>query len=99
MALFGQVDGDQYVLVGHGVFLLACRLPEAAVPAMFGDNPSFKRFIRPCFGLRQWLVVTIDDGGGTQAAIMAALCAATHRMPGAADRMSVVAGKHGSVRV
>jgi len=37
MAFFGQVDGDQYVLVGHGAFLLACRSPEAVVvPAVSG---------------------------------------------------------------
>ncbi|POH81103.1 hypothetical protein CXK91_21125 [Stutzerimonas stutzeri] len=56
-------------------FLLVCRSPEAAVvPAIMGITLSFNRFIRPCSALRQWLVVTDDDGEGVWAVIMAACC-------------------------
>jgi len=58
-------------------FLLACRSPEAVVvPAIMGITLSFNRFIRSCWAVRQWLVVTGDDGEGVWAVIMAAFVAA-----------------------
>jgi len=90
VALLGQVDRDQNMLVGHGesslgagrqwpglrrrIMRLCCVFAKREQSP--GITPSFQAGYTPCSGGRQCLVVTIDDGARQWAAIMAAFTAA-----------------------